>query len=97
LLCLRESLADHGRLRVDRSSGGPPGSAANPWAIVGQRDFSGDGYTDILWRNGTSGQVVTWFLNGATVIDGGSPGSAAGPWAVAGTGDFNGDGFGDIL
>jgi hypothetical protein len=77
--------------------GGSPGSAASPWAIVGQRDFNGDGFADILWRNGTSGQLVVWLLNGTTVIGGGSPGSANSPWMVAGTGDFNGDGTGDIL
>src|SRR5262249_8715325 len=76
---------------------GSPGSAADPWAIVGQRDFNGDGFAGILWRNATNGQVVVWLLNGATVIGGGSPGSAASPWSVAGTGDFNGDGLGDVL
>src|SRR5262249_42824408 len=55
--------------------GGSPGSAASPWAIVGQRDFNGDGFADILWRNGTTGQLVVWLLNGASMIGGGSPGS----------------------
>src|SRR5262249_47324126 len=77
--------------------GGSPGSAANPWAIVGQRDFNGDGMSDILWRNSTTGQLLIWFLNGSAVIGGGSPGAAASPWMGAGTGDFNGGGFGDVL
>ena len=77
--------------------GGSPGSAASPWAIVGQRDFNGDGFADILWRNGTSGQMLVWLLNSTTVIGGGSPGSATSDWTIAGTGDFNGDGFADIL
>jgi hypothetical protein len=77
--------------------GGSPGSAASPWAIVGQRDFNGDGFADILWRNGTTGELVVWLLNGTSVIGGGSLGSAAGLWSVAGTGDFNGDGKGDVL
>src|SRR5262249_10068578 len=77
--------------------GGWPGSGASPWAIVGQRDFNGDGYADILWRNGTSGQAVIWLLNGASVIGAGSPGTVTTDWAVAGTGVFNGDGFGDVL
>jgi hypothetical protein len=77
--------------------GGSVGSAASPWAIVGQRDFNGDGKSDILWRNSSTGQLVVWLLNGSSVIGGGSLGSAASPWSVAGTGDFNGDGFGDVL
>ena len=77
--------------------GGSPGSAASPWAIVGQRDFNGDGFADLFWRNGTTGQTVVWLLNGSTLIGGGSPGSVGSPWSVGGTGDFNGDGFGDVL
>src|SRR6516165_7722311 len=77
---------------------GSPGSAADPWAIVGQRDFNNDGFADILWRNGTTGQAVIWLMNGTTVLPtSGSPGSAATNWSVVGTGDFNGDGKGDIL
>jgi hypothetical protein len=79
------------------ATGGSPGSAASPWAVVGQRDFNGDGNADLLWRNGTTGQLLLWFLNGTSVSGGGSPGGATNPWSVAGTGDFNGDGFGDVL
>jgi hypothetical protein len=60
-------------------------------------DTNGDGFSDILWRNTTTGQVLSWFLNGSTVIGGGSPGSATNDWAIVGQRDFNGDGFADIL
>jgi hypothetical protein len=60
-------------------------------------DASGDGFSDIVWYNNTSGQVVVWFVNGTSVIGGGSPGSAPSPWAIVGQRDFNGDGFSDIL
>jgi hypothetical protein len=40
--------------------------------------------SDILWYNTSTGQVVFWFLNGATVIGGGSPGSAMSPWQIQG-------------
>ena len=61
-------------------------------------DFNGDGKTDILWRNKSTGQNVVWFMNGAafssyswidTVTDTN--------WQIVGTGDFNGDGKTDIL
>ena len=72
--------------------GGSRGSAGSPWTIAGIGDFNGDGKTDTLWYNMSSGQALIWLLNGATVIGGGSPGSAGNPWTVAGTGDFNRDG-----
>src|SRR5262245_47948221 len=81
------------------TGGGSPGSvpSVSNWQIVGQRDFNRDGNSDILWRDGVTGQVAIWFLNGSTAIGGGSPGSANNMWAIVGTGDFNGDGYGDIL
>jgi hypothetical protein len=36
------------------------------WQIVGTGDFNGDGKTDILWRNKSTGQNIIWFMNGAT-------------------------------
>jgi hypothetical protein len=62
-------------------------------------DFSGDGLSDILWRN-DDGTVTDW-LGGANGTFSGNfdnlhnnPGSN---WHVIGTGDFNGDGHSDIL
>jgi hypothetical protein len=80
-------------------SSGSPGSVsvADGWALAGTGDFNGDGHSDILWRNSTSGQLVIWLLNGTSVVGAGSPGSAANPWAIAETGDFNGDSKSDIL
>jgi lipocalin len=60
-------------------------------------DFNADCLSDIVWYNTTGGQVVTWLVNGTSVIGGGSPGSAGSPWAIVGQRDFNGDGTNDIL
>ncbi|MFV1874297.1 beta strand repeat-containing protein [Nioella sp.] len=59
-------------------------------------DLTGDGTSDILWRNGTTGSV------GMYDMAGGSPswvglGGASSAWDIVGTGDFNGDGTDDIL
>ena len=65
-------------------------------AGLAQQDFNGDGKSDILWRH-SSGQLVTWFMNGTSVSSTGFPGSASTDWIVEGVGDFNGDGKSDIL
>jgi hypothetical protein len=57
-------------------------------------DFDGDGYSDILWRNNSSGGI------GYTDLHSGawhSLGTSSTAYRVAGTGDFNGDGYSDIL
>ena len=46
-----------------------------PWTVAGTGDFNGDGMSDILWLNGTSGQAVIWLLNGTSIIGGGSVGN----------------------
>ncbi len=73
-----------------------PGSG---WSLAGTGDFNGDGKTDLLWRNSTSGTVEEWLLNGGTIMS--APDIAtvapATGWSIAGTGDYNGDGKTDIL
>ena len=66
--------------------------------VVGVGDFNGDGKSDILWRNSSTGVVSMWLMDGtnmtswATIL-----GSGNTDWTVAGVGDFNGDGKADIL
>ena len=64
--------------------------------MVGQRDFNGDGFTDILWRD-TAGNVGMWLMSGGSVLSAPTIGNVPNNWTVVGTGDFNGDGKGDIL
>jgi streptogramin lyase len=71
------------------------------FAVVGQRDFDGDGKTDLLWRD-TTGGVSTWLIDGTNaakpIKDFFGIGSLPpGQFTIAGTGDFNRDGKGDIL
>ena len=61
-------------------------------------DFNGDGKTDILWRNKSTGQNIVWFMNGVTYSSYVELLQVADTnWQILGTGDFNGDGKTDIL
>ena len=59
-------------------------------------DFSGDGFSDILWRD-AAGDIGIWLMNGAQISQSVSLGSITTNWSVVGQRDFNGDGYGDVL
>jgi choice-of-anchor B domain-containing protein len=48
----------------------PPALADPQWSIAATGDYNGDGDTDIVWRHGTSGQIVAWFMHGTTLESG---------------------------
>jgi len=62
-------------------------------------DFSGDGHSDVLWRNTLTGENYLYPMNGTQILAGeGYLRTVADPnWTVAGIGDFDGDGRADIL
>jgi len=61
-----------------------------------QRDFNGDGSSDILWQNASDGHASLWPMNGGALLSPlGDLGLVAG-WTPT-IGDFNGDGMADIL
>jgi FG-GAP-like repeat len=75
------------------------GSNPTAWVIVGMGDFNGDGTSDILFRNLSTGELQIWFMTSGTGTVA-SKATVAGPstaWTVEGVGDFNGDGKADIL
>ncbi len=81
------------------ASQGSPGtvSPSSGWVIQGTGDFDGNGMSDILWRNSTSGEVYIWLMSGTTVTSQGTPGTVSSAWSIKGTGDYNGDGKADVL
>ncbi len=61
-------------------------------------DFQGDGKSDILWRNSSTGQDAIWLMNGTSSTAQLFITPVADPsWQMVGTGDFDGDGNSDIL
>jgi hypothetical protein len=54
-------------------------------------DFSGDGNSDILWRD-TSGNTAAWIMNGGQILQAGNYGQIPTTWSIIGQRDFNGDG-----
>ena len=80
---------------VDQISAVTSPSGGN-WNAISSGDFNGDGKSDILWQNSTTGAVDISLMNGAS----GTPtfvGNAPAGFTAIGTGDFNGDGKSDIL
>ncbi len=37
------------------------------WKAIGTGDFNGDGFSDILWQNTSTGQASIWEMNGNTL------------------------------
>jgi len=64
--------------------GGSLGTVPSIWGIVGQRDFNGDGFTDILWRDNNTGAVAVWFMNGLQVTTTANLGVVTLDWTVQG-------------
>ncbi|MGA2943230.1 MAG: hypothetical protein ABSE50_14450 [Xanthobacteraceae bacterium] len=74
-----------------------PGSHPAGYQVAGIGDFTGNGASDILWQNSTTGDIDEWQIAGgkwsASVDLGAHPGNTP----VSGVGDFTGNGTSDIL
>ena len=71
---------------------------ANPdWKEVDTGDFNGDGSSDILFQNSTSGALLDWQIANGAYVGSAVIAEANPDWRELGTGDFNGDGTDDIL
>ncbi|MBF0566748.1 MAG: DUF1566 domain-containing protein, partial [Nitrospirae bacterium] len=80
------------------TSSGPVTVTATFTARPTAHDFDGDGKSDILFRNSSTGDVAVWLMIGSTIKQSGYVfKSLDSNWQTAGVGDFDGDGNSDIL
>jgi len=56
-------------------------SSGTTWRIAETGDYNGDGYSDILWADG-SGNLAVWFMNGATIASTAGLGNVGTSWTV---------------
>jgi hypothetical protein len=85
-------------LSIDPDGSGAVGNAPLAWTIAGIGDFNGDGCSDLLWRNGDTGENAMWFMKGEFINDVGNlPALDPSLWHVAGIGDLDADLMSDIV
>lgn len=85
---------------ADRLFSLPSVEVSNNGLIVQTGGTLLDQRPNIFWHNQSTGRLLTWHLNGTTVVDTRAvsiSGIADTNWKVAGIGDLNGDRHGDIL
>ena len=63
-------------------SQGFAGSLPTSWVIAGSGDYNGDGKSDILYRQASSGRNFIKLMNGRTVLSQGFAGRLPASWSV---------------
>jgi FG-GAP-like repeat len=62
---------------------------AATWHVEATDDQDLDGDDDIIWRNDADGQIVSWTMQGNSLVQTTSFGAVADTWELAGTGVFD--------
>jgi hypothetical protein len=75
----------------------PGGSCGTAGPAPRRGDLSGDGVSDIFWRNTSTGDNSLWFVNRNGYVSGANMQPVPASASIVGTGDFNHDGKVDLL
>jgi probable HAF family extracellular repeat protein len=73
------------------------GGVGSNWRVAGFGDFNGDGTTDMLLRNSSTGHFEFYDIVNNQIASAAPLGTVGLDWKVAGFGDFNGDGTTDMM
>lgn len=60
-------------------------------------DLDGDGRSDVVWRNTTTGEAATWLMDGPAVVSGAVLPAVPAAWAVVAVADLDGDLQADLV
>jgi hypothetical protein len=74
---------------ANSGSVGVPGYVVEYEAALPLFDINGDGHSDLVFQNGTTGQIVIWYMNGITVTGGVSLPTPTSGYKVTGVSAFN--------
>ena len=67
------------------------------WQIKGVVDHGGDGKTDLVWRNGVTGDVYLWLMDGSTVLQEIPLGYAEPVYDIVAAGVFKREGWAGLI
>jgi hypothetical protein len=67
------------------------------WKAISSGDFNGDGKSDILWQNSTTGSTEVYLMNGGKIATTGASLTPGVAFKAIGSGDFDNDGKSDIM
>lgn len=70
------------------------------WILVDTADIDGDGTTDLVWHNSSTGRIVIWFLDPDGVLNHSQlvrDVDLSTSWSIQGVADLNHDGVPDLI
>jgi hypothetical protein len=86
---------------IQLSGGGQStiGYVPNDWQVKGIGDFNGDGTSDVVWHNATTGLISIWVMGNGGIASNPLPGTVplSSGWSIQGVGDVDHDGISDII
>ena len=72
--------------------------SVTPATLQPHADLNGDGISDVIWRNGITGENYAWLMNGLNQSNQASLPQVGDPnWQIVRTADVNGDGKSDVI